>query len=213
MKIFVKLMTAFFCFYSFAAFSDTDVSPEEYRILFLGDSLTEGYGIDEDKTYVSLLEKKWESEGRNIQVFNGSVSGSTTSSAMSRLRWFERVSPTHLVLALGANDGLRGLSVQSTQKNLEEAIEWALSRDITVVLAGMLMPPNYGREYTEEFEKMFSSLAKKHAVYFIPFLLEGVAAEEKYNLPDGIHPNEKGHELMKKNVQKFLNPLLGITTE
>lgn len=200
---------SFFHISLFAEDSSVKEKSAEATILFLGDSLTEGYGIDEDKTYVALLEKKWKALGRNIIVHNGSVSGSTTSSAMPRLRWYERVSPTHIVLALGANDGLRGLSLDKSEENLKEVIEWATERGIHVVLVGMLMPPNYGEKYTEEFKNMYASLAKdQKGVSFIPFLLEGVAAVEKYNLPDGIHPNEKGHEVMKKNVEKHLEEIL-----
>lgn len=182
-------------------------------VLFLGDSLTEGYGIDESESYASLLASKWQQQGKSIKVLNGSVSGSTSASALSRLRWFERARPTHLVLALGANDGLRGLEIAQTKQHLSESIDWALERDIQVLLVGMMMPPNYGQEYTQSFEKMFVELAQEKEVSLLPFLLEGVAGQESKNLADGIHPNAKGHRVMKRNVEAYLNPLLGISHE
>lgn len=179
-----------------------------YSILFLGDSLTEGYEIDENKTYVTLIENYWKEQGLDVRVFNGGVSGSTTASAMERLKWFERMNLTHIVLALGANDGLRGLPIEETQKNLKQAIEWAQQREIHVVLAGMQMPPNYGREYTQSFKSLFKELAQMEGVSFLPFLLEGVAGVKELNLPDGIHPNEKGHQVMKENMLKHFNKIL-----
>ncbi len=201
-----------FCAALFAAFpleAKTNDPKELKTIVFIGDSLTEGYEIDPDSTYVALLEKKWAKENRHVKVVNGSVSGSTTSSAMPRLRWFEKLSPDLVVLALGANDGLRGIELSTSRANLEQAIKWAADRSIHVILAGMMLPPNYGEIYTEEFRKMFLSLAKEHEnVTLIPFLLEGVAAIPKMNLPDGIHPNEEGHKVMMNTVARYIEPLL-----
>lgn len=187
-----------------------DVKPKSMSILFLGDSLTEGYGIEEEQTYVALLEQKWRQEGlTSTRFINGGVSGSTSASAMSRLRWFERQGFTHLVLALGANDGLRGLPLERTRENLQQAISWATERSIPVILAGMQLPPNYGEEYTKNFRQMFLELSQKNeGVELIPFLLEGVAAVEEYNLPDGIHPNPRGHQKMAEVVEPFLRRFL-----
>jgi acyl-CoA thioesterase-1 len=174
-------------------------------VLFIGDSLTEGYNIDPDKAYPSLIQKEF---GDKIKVINGSVSGSTTASGLSRLRWFLKSSPNILVLALGANDGLRGIVLEKSKENLLKIIELAQENNIEVLLAGMMLPPNYGKEYTNDFKKLFKNIAKEKNVVLIPFLLDKVAAEPLYNLEDGIHPNEKGHEIMKTTVLKYLRPLL-----
>jgi acyl-CoA thioesterase-1 len=177
-------------------------------VLFIGDSLTDGYEISSTDAYPALLAAKWKAEGRNIEVINGSVSGSTTSSALPRLRWVESKKPDIVVLALGANDGLRGIDLEISRTNLQQAIEWARERSIRVVLAGMLLPPNYGTEYRNQFEAMFVALAQRDGVTLIPFLLEGVATIPEMNLADGIHPNEQGHRRMMQTVAKYLEPLL-----
>ncbi|MFZ9002279.1 MAG: arylesterase [Bacteriovoracaceae bacterium] len=174
-------------------------------ILFIGDSLTEGYGIDSEKSYPSLIQNEL---GEKVSIINGSVSGSTTASGLSRLRWFLKSKPEVLVLALGANDGLRGIDLEKSKINLEKIIDMAKENKIKVILAGMMLPPNYGADYTKEFKNMFEKLAKDKKVELIPFLLKGVAAEPEYNLEDGIHPNEKGHEKMKDTVLRYLRPLI-----
>lgn len=177
-------------------------------ILFIGDSLTAGYGVDKDKSYVALIEKDLKSRGMNVKVLNGSVSGSTTSSGQKRLRWFLKAKPEILVLALGANDGLRGVKLETSKKNLDKIIETAKENKIKVALAGMMLPPNYGPDYTKNFKQMYLDLVKKHKVVHIPFLLEGVAAQRELNQADGIHPNEKGHLIMKDTVLKYLEKML-----
>ncbi|MFZ8933991.1 MAG: arylesterase [Bacteriovoracaceae bacterium] len=174
-------------------------------ILFIGDSLTEGYGIDSEKSYPSLIQNEL---GEKVSIINGSVSGSTTASGLSRLRWFLKSKPEVLVLAFGANDGLRGIDLEKSKINLEKIIDMAKENKIKVILAGMMLPPNYGADYTKEFKNMFEKLAKDKKVELIPFLLKGVAAEPEYNLEDGIHPNEKGHEKMKDTVLRYLRPLI-----
>jgi acyl-CoA thioesterase-1 len=178
-------------------------------VLFLGDSLTEGYGIDHEKSYPFLFKKIVKEKKKiEIKVINGGVSGSTTASGMARLRWFKRANPDIMLLALGANDGLRGIKIDASRSNLEKIIKKAEELKIKVVLAGMLLPVNYGENYRSEFEVMFKSLAKKYKLTLIPFLLEGIAAKKELNISDGIHPNEKGHEIMAKTVYKYLGPLL-----
>lgn len=178
-------------------------SANDKSILFLGDSLTEGYGVDETRAYPVLVGKEL-----GVKVLNGSVSGSTTASGHSRLKWFLKARPTHMLLALGANDGLRGLKLEDSKKNLEAIIELAQKNSIKVVLAGMLMPPNYGESYRSEFKTMYEGLAKKYKLEFIPFLLEGVAGNPKLNISDGIHPNEAGHEIMARLVSKKFKEIL-----
>ena len=174
-------------------------------ILMLGDSLTEGTGIKKNQAYPYLVEQKLKAKGfSSIKVTNAGVSGSTSASALSRLKWHLRSTPDILLLALGANDGLRGLSTVQMKRNLAKTIELALGKGLRVVLAGMKMPPNYGAEYTREFEKVFYQLAKEYDIVFIPFLLEGVAGDPKLNSPDGLHPNERGHQIIAELVYKAL---------
>lgn len=181
---------------------------ERRVVLCLGDSLTEGYGVEDEHSYPSVLERRLQDQGRDVRVINAGINGSTSASAVSRLRWQLKAKPDVLILALGANDGLRGLDLEETEKNLSEAIRLAKSRGVEVVLAGMQIPPNYGPVYTRRFRELFPALAKQHDIPRIPFLLDGVAAEPGLNLPDGVHPNAKGYERVVENVLPVLEPLL-----
>jgi acyl-CoA thioesterase-1 len=182
---------------------------EPFTILFLGDSLTEGYGLGTGESYPDLLAQRYAAEGRdNLKVVNGGVSGSTSASALSRLQWYIRSRPDLMVLALGANDGLRGLSVPEMKANLVKTIEFAEANNVKVVLAGMQIPPNYGPEYTESFAQVFPDLAARYQLDLMPFLLEGVAAVPELNQADGIHPNAEGTKIVADNVYDFLLPLL-----
>lgn len=169
-------------------------------IVFLGDSLTEGYGVAKESSFPSLIQKKLDQEKLVVKVVNAGISGSTTASALSRLTWQLKQNPDVLFLALGANDGLRGLPIAQSRENLSKAIELAKSKNVKVILAGMLMPPNYGEKYRKEFEGLFKELAKKYQLVFVPFLLEGVAGKSELNLPDGIHPNEAGHKVIADKI-------------
>lgn len=178
-------------------------------ILFLGDSLSEGYGVPKEKAFPSLIQKKLTKKYANKwSVVNGSVSGSTTASASSRLRWFKKLKPKILVLALGANDGLRGIKVNESKKNLAATIDSARRMGMKVLLVGMMMPPNYGPDYTREFKSIFTDLAEEKKVALVPFLLEGVAGEKELNQADGIHPNQAGHEKMAETVYLHLEKML-----
>lgn len=177
-------------------------------VLVMGDSLTEGYQLAKEEAYPYLMEQELKKKHPDIKVINGGISGSTSASAPKRLEWYLRAKPDIMILALGANDGLRGLKVEETQKNLDFVITKAKSLGIKIILAGMRMPPNYGKDYTKNFDALFPSLAKKHNLKLIPFILEGVAAKPSLNLPDGIHPNPEGHKVMAKNVMKYLEPEL-----
>ena len=193
----------------FICFSTPALLYAETTVLMLGDSLTEGTGVDKTKAYPYLVEQKLKAQGfLAIKVINAGVSGSTTASALSRLTWYLRDRPDMLLLALGANDGLRGLPTLEIKQNLAETIELSLSKGIRVVLAGMKMPPNYGDDYTLQFEKVFHELAKEYDITFIPFLLEGVAGDPNLNLPDGIHPNEPGHQIIAELVYKTMVKLV-----
>lgn len=177
-------------------------------ILFLGDSLTEGYRLAKEEAYPALVEQDLKKDFKNIKVINGGVSGATSASGLKRLDWYLKAKPDIMVLCLGGNDGLRGVKLEQTEKNLAATIEKAQERGITVVLAGMKIPTNMGEPYRTKFEEMYPRLAKKYKLELIPFILEGVGGNPKLNLPDGIHPNPEGHKIMAKTVLKTLRPLL-----
>jgi len=184
-----------------------------FRILILGDSLTEGYGVSAQQAFPSLLEKKLNDEfssdkNRSYEIINAGISGSTSSGGVSRIEWLLKSKPDFLILALGGNDGLRGVPVEETKNNLEKIILAAKSKGIPTLLAGMKMPPNYGIEYTREFSKQFEDLANQENVPLIPFLLEGVGGNPAMNLPDRIHPNPAGHQKIAETVyQNLINHL------
>lgn len=174
-------------------------------ILFLGDSLTEGLGVTKEDAFPKLVETMIQSElKKDITVINAGVSGSTTSDGLDRLKWYLKKKPSIVFLALGANDGLRGLDLKQSQKNLEEIIKYAQESNAKVLLAGMLIPPNYGPEYSENFRKMYQLLKDKYKLRSMDFLLEGVAGNKELNQRDGIHPNEQGHKIISKNVFEFI---------
>jgi len=178
-------------------------------ILFLGDSLTEGLGVDRDDAFPKLVETMIQRElNKSVVVINGGVSGSTTSDGLARLKWYLKKKPSIVFLALGANDGLRGLDLEESQKNLEEIIRYSQESHAKVLLAGMLIPPNYGPEYSESFKKMYQELQIKYKLRSMPFLLDGVAGKKELNQRDGIHPNEEGHKHIAKKVFEFIKEYL-----
>ncbi|MEY4629997.1 MAG: GDSL-like protein [Pseudomonadota bacterium] len=180
-------------------------------VLCLGDSLTEGYEISPDAAFPALLDQKLKEKfGPEAQAINAGISGATSASGEGRLKFQLKATkkPTHMILALGANDGLRGLPVAEMKKNLETTIKLAKSSGIKVLLAGMKVPPNYGAGYAKSFEATFKTVAREQQVSLIPFLLDGVAANAKLNLDDGIHPNPAGHKILVETVWNKLEPML-----
>ena len=174
-------------------------------ILFLGDSLTEGLGVNKEDAFPKLVETMIQTKlQKDITVINGGVSGSTTSDGLARLKWYMKKKPYLVFLALGANDGLRGLNLQQSEQNLEEIIKYAQKSNAKVLLAGMLIPPNYGPEYSKQFKKMYQQLKNRYNLRSMPFLLDGVAGKKEFNQSDGIHPNEEGHKYIAKKVFEFL---------
>ena len=191
-----------------AALLATSVQGGELSVVCLGDSLTEGYGVAPEDAYPSVLQRRLREAGFEVRVVNAGISGATSASGLSRLRWQLRASPDVLLVALGANDGLRGIDPAATRRNLAQVLELARDEKIPVVLAGMRLPPNYGPQHVKAFEALYPSLAKEYAVPLIPFLLEGVAARPELNLADGIHPNVRGYLLVVDNILPVLRPLL-----
>jgi acyl-CoA thioesterase-1 len=174
-------------------------------ILFLGDSLTEGLGVAQKDAFPNLVENMIKTKlKKDIKIINAGVSGSTTSDGLSRLKWYLKRKPDIVFIAIGANDGLRGLNLQQSQKNLEKIVEFAQKSKTKVLLAGMLIPPNYGPEYAKRFKKMYEEIKDKYKLKSMPFLLDGVAGEKELNQSDGIHPNAQGHKYIAKEVYKFL---------
>ncbi len=197
--------------------AERDIQPqvkEETRetssVLFFGNSLTAGFGIDEEDAYPALIQEKIDSLGLDYDVINGGLSGETTASGLNRLDWFLEEEPTVFVLELGGNDGLRGISVEETRKNLKAMIQLVREKypNTKILLAGMQIPPNMGAEYTESFRFMYEEVAQEEQVELIPFLLKGVAGDPDLNLPDGIHPTEEGHKIVAETVWEYLYPLL-----
>lgn len=174
-------------------------------ILFLGDSLTEGYGLSKKQAYPKLVQELIQTKlKKDVKIINAGVSGSTTGDALARLKWYLRKKPEIIFIALGANDGLRGLDLESSEKNLAKIIEYGQKSHLKVLLAGMLIPPNYGPAYSHRFKQMYENLGEKYRLKVMPFLLEGVAGKKEYNQKDGIHPNELGHKKISENVFQFL---------
>jgi acyl-CoA thioesterase-1 len=178
-------------------------------ILFFGDSLTAGYGLSTDEAFPALVEKKFVKNGKPSKVVNAGVSGETSAGGVSRIDWILRQPIDIFILELGANDGLRGLPLDQTQKNLQTIIDKVKSKypKAKIVIAGMMVPPNLGQDYTTRFQKIYPDLAKKNNATLIPFLLQNVAGNEKLNLADGIHPNPEGHKIVADNVYKVINSL------
>jgi acyl-CoA thioesterase I len=178
------------------------------RIVFLGDSLTAGYGLAKQEAVPSLIQARLNAAGYRYEVVNAGVSGDTSAGGLSRLDWSLDGQVVALIVELGANDGLRGLPVGQMKQNLAQIITRARQRGITVILTGMEAPPNYGAAYTSEFRQTFRDLAREHDVIFVPFYLDGVAGNPSLNIADGIHPNAAGSKIIERTVWRALEPVL-----
>jgi len=179
------------------------------KVVLFGDSLMAGYGLSNEHHLSVVLKESLIADGFNIEVINGSVSGSTSSGGLNRAEWTLSESDVDLmILGLGANDMLRGINPKETKKNLEQIIKIAQDKNIEVVLAGLIAPTSHGFKYKKNFDKIYPDLSKKYKLTLIPFLLEGVALKPEYNLSDGIHPNEKGTIIISNTLKKaILNKL------
>lgn len=180
-------------------------------ILFFGNSLTAGFGLDEEEAFPGLIQQRIDSLNLNYRVINGGLSGETTASGLSRLDWFLEEEPYIFILELGGNDGLRGIPLEETQRNLIAIVNkvWDKYPKTKIILAGMELPPNMGDDYTIQFRNIYSSIAKQYPqLTFIPFLLEGVGGNPQLNLPDGIHPTAEGHRIVAETLWEFLEVLI-----
>jgi len=187
------------------------IKPAQTRtILFFGNSLTAGYGLDLAQAFPSLIQQKIDSLQLPYVVVNAGLSGETSAGGKARISWVLRKPVDVFVLELGANDGLRGLELTQTRRNLQAIIDTVKARnpDTKIVIAGMQMPPNLGQQYTSDFRQLFPDLAGKNQATLIPFLLDRVGGIAALNLPDGIHPTAEGHRLVAENVWQVLEPLL-----
>jgi acyl-CoA thioesterase-1 len=182
--------------------------PDRPKIVFLGDSLTAGWGLSPDESYPAILQARIERASYPHEVVNAGVSGDTSAGGLRRLDWVLQGDVRVLVVALGGNDGLRGLPVSELKRNLSAILSRAGERRVAVLLAGMEAPPNLGPAYTAEFRQAFRDLAREHAVAFLPFLLQDVAGVAERNQPDGIHPNAEGARIIADRVWEHLEHLL-----
>ncbi len=186
------------------------LTAQERHILFFGNSITAGLGVEPDQAFPSLIDAKIRELGWSYRVTNAGLSGETSAAGLRRLDWILRQRIDVFVLELGANDGLRGLSLDMTESNLQSIIDKVNEKnpDATVVLAAMEIPPNMGQDYTRQFRQMFTRLSTKNRCPLIPFLLEGVGDQPQLNQADGLHPTAEGHEIIARTVWKILKPIL-----
>ena len=189
----------------------TDVTVAKKKtIVFFGNSLTAGYGVSPEEAFPAIIQKKIDSLGLPYHVINAGVSGETSSGGNTRIDWVLQQPMDIFVLELGANDGLRGILLSETKKNLQSIIDKVKAKNpqTKLLFAGMQIPPNMGQDYSTEFRDMFGELSQKNAMALIPFLLEGVGGEPALNQEDGIHPTAEGHRIVADNVWKYLKELL-----
>jgi acyl-CoA thioesterase-1 len=176
-------------------------------VVFLGDSLTAGLGLDENQAYPALIERQLKEKGTAVRVINAGVSGDTTAGGLSRLKWLLNQHPDVVIVGLGANDGLRALPITEVDTNLREIIHRSQAAGARVLLLGMRIPPNYG-PYADQFAALYPKIAKDLDVPLVPFLLEGVGGIRSLNQADGIHPTAKGQEIVAKTVRPYLEKML-----
>jgi acyl-CoA thioesterase-1 len=177
-------------------------------VVFLGDSLTAGLGVDEDQAYPALVAARLEKSGHPVRLLNAGVSGDTSAGGLRRLDWLLKQHPSVVVVGLGSNDGLRGMPLFATEENLRQIVTRARQAGARVLLLGMMVPPNYGPDYAPKFSAMFPRLAKELGVPLVPFLLEGVGGRAELNQGDGIHPTVEGHRILAENVYPRLESIV-----
>lgn len=203
-------MIRFLLIFSFVFLSNVQVYAQKQtvRVLFFGDSITAGYGLEKSQAFPALIQEKTDSLKWNVEIINGGLSGETSAGGLRRIDWMLQNPIDIFVLELGANDGLRGVSTQETSQNLKKIIDKVRAKNpnVTIILAGMQVPPNLGEDYTKVFASIFSDVAKEKKTILIPFILEKVAGNPKLNLADGIHPTAIGHTLVMQTVWEYVGP-------
>jgi acyl-CoA thioesterase I len=189
---------------------EASVPQELKNIIFFGNSLTAGYGVEQSEAFPALIQARIDSLKLSYKVINAGVSGETTAAGMNRIEWVLQQAVDVFVLELGGNDGLRGIPLSETSKNLQEIIDAVKKKypAAKLVLAGMEIPPNMGKKYTDEFRTLYRQVADRNQILLIPFLLHGVGGEPELNQADGIHPNAKGHQIVADNVWAVLKDIL-----
>jgi acyl-CoA thioesterase-1 len=199
-SLILSILCTFFSANGFA--QDT----EEYRVLFFGDSITAGYGLDESKAYPAVMQQRADSLGLDVRFVNAGLSGETSAGGLRRINWVAQQDIDVFVLELGGNDGLRGLSTEETYENLSKILEAVNAKhpNAELVVAGMQVPPNMGPDYSKAFADIYPRLAQKHDAHLIPFILEGVGGIKELNQPDGIHPTAEGHRIVAELVWEEL---------
>ncbi len=191
--------------------SSTPTSQVEFTILAIGDSLTEGFGVDLQDNYPSQLGRKLERDGFKVKVINGGISGETSSAALTRLDWMLRTQPDIVIVETGANDALRGIDLEVTRTNIDEIVRRFSENGVVVIVAGLQIIQNLGPEYTTEFAAIYPEVAAQHGAILIPFVLEGVAADPELNQPDFIHPNALGYAVMVDHIYPYVLEAIQIT--
>lgn len=198
------------CFFAGCCLATVSAEEDSLRVVFFGDSITAGYGLEEEESYPYLLQQKADENGLQTHMINAGLSGDTTSGGLRRVDWTLRQPADIFLLALGGNDGLRGLPVSTMESNLRAIIDKVQNQnpETVIILAGMAMPESMGADYAKEFQTAFTRIAKDKDVHFLPFLLEGVGGKAEYNLPDRIHPNAEGQAIIAAQVWEILESIL-----
>lgn len=206
----MKAYTNLFILILLPVLSLTAQQNDSKRILFFGDSITAGLGVDKQQAFPALIQDRIDSLGLNYEVVNGGLSGETSAGGLRRISWVMQRPVDIMVLELGGNDGLRGIDLSSTKQNLQGIIDAALAEnpDMKIIIAGMQVPPNLGQEYTQEFSDLYPELAEENDLPLIPFLLQEVGGNPELNQPDGIHPTAKGHKIIAETIWETLKPII-----
>ncbi|MEQ9090700.1 MAG: arylesterase [Balneola sp.] len=183
---------------------------QKKSILFFGDSISAGYGIQPQQAFPAVIQDKIDSLGLNYEVINGGLSGETSAGGLRRINWVLQRDIDIMILELGGNDGLRGIDLSSTKDNLQQIIDRAKAKnpEIEIIIAGMQVPPNLGTDYTKEFQNLYPELAEKNNLTLIPLILDKVGGREEFMQPDQIHPNVEGHKVVAETVWETLKPIL-----
>jgi acyl-CoA thioesterase-1 len=194
----------------FAVSSVQAQSSEQKRILFFGDSITAGLGVDQSQAFPALIQHKIDSVGLNYEVINGGLSGETSAGGLRRIDWVLQRKVDIFVLELGGNDGLRGIELSSTKNNLQQIINKVETKypEVQIILAGMQVPPNLGQEYTKQFESIYPELAEENDLPIIPMILDKIGGNENLMQGDGIHPTPEGHQVIAETIWEKLKPRL-----